>query len=64
MEVFFVKYCDHCNTVITNGQHWVKMKVPGSDRYLHYHLDPFTEQRLSCWEKHQLERAKEFEHVT
>jgi hypothetical protein len=53
--------CAYCGLSIGEEQRWVREKIfepafTGLDpTYLRYHADLFSEQELSCWEKHEIE---------
>jgi len=53
--------CAFCRSPIAAGQRWVRMKIyesaytAGGPQYLRFHADLFVSQKVSCWEKHQME---------
>jgi hypothetical protein len=56
------KRCAYCQSAILSEQRWVRQKIyePALDgrsaNYRCYHAEPFAEEELSCWEKHQVEQ--------
>jgi hypothetical protein len=52
--------CAYCGLPIEEGQRWVREKIfdpafTGLDpTYFRYHVELFSGQHLSCWEKHQM----------
>ena len=62
MIAYFARQCDYCRSSIASGERWVREKIydpvlNGHDPSYHcFHIEPFTGQDLSCWEKHELER--------
>jgi len=51
MEVQGQKYCAFCGLAITDGQKWVRSKIPGSEPpcSLYFHNEPFPGQIDSCF---------------
>ena len=53
--------CAFCRSPIAAGQRWVRMKIyesayaAGGPQYLRFHVDLFVSEKVSCWEKHQME---------
>ena len=53
--------CAYCRSPIAAGQRWVRVKIyesaytAGGPHYLRYHADLYDREKVSCWEKHQLE---------
>jgi hypothetical protein len=53
--------CAYCGSPIEEGQRWVREKIYqtafiGRDpNYPRYHSDLFAGEKLSCWEKQQME---------
>jgi hypothetical protein len=62
MIVCYVNQCDYCRSSIVSGQRWVREKIydpalNGCDPSYHcFHVEPFSGQDVSCWEKHEMER--------
>jgi hypothetical protein len=56
------KRCAYCQSAILSEQRWVRQKIydPALDgrsaNYRCYHAEPFAGEKLSCWEKHQVEQ--------
>jgi hypothetical protein len=53
--------CAHCRSSIVTGERWVREKIyepltANGPHYRRYHADLFGEERLSCWEKHQMDQ--------
>jgi hypothetical protein len=53
--------CAFCRSPISAGQRWVRVKIyesayaVGGPHYLRFHADLFASEKVSCWEKHQME---------
>lgn len=55
--------CAYCRCAILAGERWVRERIyepltEDAPRYLRYHADLFSDEALSCWEKHQMEQVE------
>lgn len=62
MVGYKVKFCNYCHHSIVVGQRWVREKIYDPQAtaqdaaYRHFHAEPCEGQKVSCWERHWMER--------